>query len=236
MLGVLLRGRLFTVGDRIVMGGVRGDVVALGFMQTTVMEMGETPAEQGDSPSQWVHARQYTGRLVRITNDRIFEKPVYNYTREFPYLWEEMRLPVPYDADHARAERILLEAARRHTAHIQAESEPALRALERHYPLKEPTGVAPKVYWRLTDNWLELTVRFVVEETGIRALKDAMSREILSELDAAGIQVASSTFEVVGIPPVRIEDGDHGSRSEKNAPTAPPAEARAQRPEAPRAD
>src|SRR4051812_24640983 len=57
---IILRGRVFTVGDRIVIGGVRGDVVALGFMQTTVMEMGEPPGTQGDAPGQWVHARQYS--------------------------------------------------------------------------------------------------------------------------------------------------------------------------------
>ncbi len=40
---IILRGRLFTVGDRITMGGVRGDVIHLGFMQTTIMEMGQPP-------------------------------------------------------------------------------------------------------------------------------------------------------------------------------------------------
>ena len=37
---VILRGSTFTVGDRISMGGVRGDVMRLGFIQTTIMEMG----------------------------------------------------------------------------------------------------------------------------------------------------------------------------------------------------
>jgi len=39
---------------------------------------------------------------------------------------------------------------------------------------------------------------------GIRAVKDAMSKQILSELNGAGIQVASATFEIVGLPPLRI--------------------------------
>jgi len=47
--------------------------------------------------------------------------------------------------------------------------------------------VQPKVYYRLTDNWLELTVRFVVADHGIRDVKDAMSRDMLAELDAAAI-------------------------------------------------
>jgi small-conductance mechanosensitive channel len=80
---IVLRGRLFSVGDRITIGGVRGDVVALDFMQTTVMKMGQSIDEQGDAPSMWVHGRQYTGRLVRVTNDKMFDKPIYNFTREF---------------------------------------------------------------------------------------------------------------------------------------------------------
>lgn len=60
------------------MGGVRGDVIALDLVQTTIMEMGQPPGEQGDAPSMWVRARQYTGRIVIITNDKIFDEPVYN--------------------------------------------------------------------------------------------------------------------------------------------------------------
>src|ERR1700710_662603 len=35
---IILRGKIFNVGDRITIGGVRGDVIALDFMQTTVLE------------------------------------------------------------------------------------------------------------------------------------------------------------------------------------------------------
>ena len=201
---ILLRGRVFTVGDRIVMGGVRGDVVALGFMQTTIMEMGEPPPQSDDSPGRWVMGRQYTGRIVRVTNDKIFDSPVYNYTREFPYLWEELRIPIGYKDDRARAEQILLDAARRHTQRIQELSAEALDALLRRYWLKEPTDLEPRVFWRLTDNWIEMSLRFIAEETGVRGLKDRMSRDILDAFDKAGIQVASATFEIIGLPPLRV--------------------------------
>jgi len=86
---VILRGKTFNVGDRITMGGVRGDVIALNFIQTVIMEMGEPPSVQGADPGMWVQSRQYTGRIVTVTNSKIFEEPVYNYTRDFPFLWEE---------------------------------------------------------------------------------------------------------------------------------------------------
>lgn len=82
--------------------------------------------------------------------------------------------------------------------------EPALLEIERRYFVRR-VEMTPKVYFRLTDNWLELTLRFIARDHGIRELKDAMSREILAALDDAGIGIASSTFEVVGLPPLGLE-------------------------------
>ena len=201
---VILRGRTFNVGDRITMGGVRGDVIALGFIQTTILEMGQPPLVQSADPAMWVHSRQYTGRIVTVSNDKIFDEPVYNYTRDFPYIWEEMTLPITYTADRARAEKILLEVAGRQTVTTGEMGEAALLAMETRYFIRR-TEMTPRVYLRLTDNWLELTVRFIARDHGIRELKDAMSREVLEALDEAGIGIASATFEVVGIPPLRLE-------------------------------
>lgn len=203
---VILRGKTFEVGDRIVMGGVRGDVVALDFMQTTIMEMGQPPAVQGAAPAVWVKARQYTGRMVSVTNAKIFDEPVYNYSREFAFLFEEISTPVSYGADRARAEAILLDVAGRYTAELIRMGEDEVRELQRRYFMVEPS-FAPRVYWTMTDNWVDLTVRFVARDHGVRELKDAMTREILAAYDAAEIQIASATFEVVGLPPVKLVTG-----------------------------
>lgn len=208
---VILRGKTFNVGDRIVMGGVRGDVVRLDFTQTTIMEMGQPPPVQKDDPAMWVQSRQYTGRIVTVSNARIFDEPVYNYTRDFPYLWEEMQVPVPYTADYRRAERILLEAAEHHSLPLESLSAQALEEMSRRYFMK-PSEVRPRVYVRLTDNWIELTVRFMAREHAVREQKDAMSREILEAFGRAGISVASTTVELTGAPALRIETQSAASR------------------------
>ncbi len=200
---LILRGKTFTIGDRITMGGIRGDVIALSFLQTVIMEMGQ-PAEGDTGDPAWVQARQYTGRLVRISNAVIFDEPVYNYTREFPYIWEEMRLPFTYNADRAKVEHILLEAARKHTVKIAEIGEEALRALESRYVMKR-SELEPTIYWRITDNWLEMTVRFLVPDSGIRAIKTAMSRDILAALDKEKIGIASGTYDVVGLPLLKVQ-------------------------------
>lgn len=201
---VILRGRVFNIGDRIVMAGVRGDVVDLGFTQTTIMEMGQPPSVQNADPAIWIHSRQYTGRLVTVSNARIFDEAVYNYTRDFPYIWEEIKLPVSYSSNRIEAEKILLEIAKRHTVTLEEISKESLTEMKRRYFIK-PAEVWPTVYYRLTDNWLELTVRFIVEDHGIREVKDKMSRDILKETERAGIKIASVAFEIIGVPPIRIE-------------------------------
>jgi small-conductance mechanosensitive channel len=219
---IILRGRVFTVGDRITIGGVRGDVVALGFMQTSVMEMGEPPTAHSGDPKVWVEARQYTGRIVNVTNDKIFDTPVYNYTREFPYLWEELRLPIRYGDDHGRVERILLDAARRHASGAIAHAAPALATMRNRYLMADDVSLEPRVYLRLTDNWIELALRFVAPVHGVRGIKDAMSREILASLAAAGIGIASGTYEIVAMPPLRVvveRGAENDGAGEASAPS-----------------
>jgi small-conductance mechanosensitive channel len=201
---VIVRGNTFTVGDRITMGGVRGDVIALTFTQTRIMEMGQPPAVQGADPAMWVRSRQFTGRIVTVTNDKVFDEPVYNYTREFPFIWEEMSFPIPYRADRARAEAILLESVAAHTESLDLQSEGVRRALERRYFISVD-DLIPRVFYRLTDNWLELTIRFIASDHGIRDVKDAIARTVLRRFEEAGIQIASVTYEIVALPTMRLQ-------------------------------
>lgn len=206
---IILRGDTFGVGDRITLGGVRGDVVRLGFLKTTIMEMGQPPAVSGADPAIWVHSRQYTGRIVTVTNGAIFQEPVYNYTRDFPYLWEEIALPIEYDVDRDRVEQILLSAARDHAVVDDPEAARALAFMRSRYAMSD-ASLEPAVFWRLTDNWLELSLRFLVSARGVREVKDRISRDILAGLDAAEIGLASATYDIVGLPSVELREKPEG--------------------------
>ncbi len=191
---LILRGNNFTVGDRISMGGVRGDVMLLGFMQTTLMEMGVSPGSDA-GPSVWVKSRQFTGRIVTVSNAKIFDEPVYNYTRDFPYIWEEISVPIRYGDDRRQAEAVMLEATRRRALDPAVISAEAAQGLERRFDLRR-LDFEPRVFYRLTSNWLELTVRFASKDHGTRAVKDEIARDILDGFDAAGIVVASAALRI----------------------------------------
>ena len=183
---------------------MRGDVISLNFIQTVIMEMGEPPAEQEEDPGMWVQSRQYSGRIVTISNSEIFEQPVYNYSRDFPYIWEEMHFPISFKDDRRRAEEIILKAVRDHTQDIANMAQPELERLKERFFIEE-ADIHPKVFLRITDNWVELAVRFLCGTHKVRALKDKISRQIMDDLDAAKIGIASSTYDVVGFPPIRVE-------------------------------
>lgn len=203
---LIMRGNTFSVGERITMGGIRGDVISLGFLQTTIMEMGQPPSVQGADPAMWVRGRQFTGRIVTVTNDKVFEEPIFNYTRDFPFIWEEISVPIRYSAPREKVEAILKATVAKHTDQLRRLSEPTRLELEKRYGVS--TGdLLPRVFLKMTDNWLEFTVRFIVEEHGIRDIKDAITRDILEEFDHEKIQIASATFELSGAPElsVRVE-------------------------------
>jgi len=214
----ILSAKNYTVGDRIVMGGVRGDVIAIGFLQTTIMEMGQPASASGADPDVWVRSRQYTGRVVAVSNGKIFEEPIYNYSRDFEYVWESIHLPVEYTADRKRAEEILMKAALDHTLKVSELSEESLSDMQERYFVKL-VDMEPKVFYRITDNWLELSLRFVVEEHGIRGVKDRMSRQIVDDLEEAGIGIASATYDIVGMPKLEIAGmSDRADASDDPAP------------------
>lgn len=201
---VIMRGNTFSVGERITMGGIRGDVISLGFLQTTIMEMGQPPSVQGADPAMWVRGRQFTGRIVTVTNDKIFENPVYNYTRDFPFIWEELKVPIKYTADREYVEKILIEYVKKYTQDAYEASRSNARFLQERFGINTDDTI-PRVFYRLTDNWLELTVRFITSEHGIRDVKDQISRDILSALESKNIEIASATFDIVGLPKLQLE-------------------------------
>lgn len=81
-------GNYYSIGDRVRLGGIKGDVIDIGILRTTLMEVGD-----------WVNGDLYNGRIVRIANSFVFKEPVFNYAGDFPFLWDEITLPVRYGSD-----------------------------------------------------------------------------------------------------------------------------------------
>jgi len=68
----------------------------------------------------------------------------------------------------------------------------------------EEVNVEPEVFYRLTSNWLELAVRFVVPTHDIRRIKSSISRDIAKAFHEHDIEVASTTYAIVEVPPLQL--------------------------------
>ncbi|HEX6970041.1 MAG TPA: mechanosensitive ion channel family protein [Micromonosporaceae bacterium] len=197
----ILTGRHYRVGDRIQLGVVRGDVLDITPLRTKLLEIGggdlATGEDRRNGPSPRAtterRARQHTGRIVSVSNRMIFSEPVYNSSAIFDHLWEELTLPIPYGDDWRLAERILREEAER--ASSSAAAQEAIAAIGRRYPVAR-TEIDPRVFVEITDNWVELSARFVVPVRQARAVKDEITRRVLDRLERHGIGIASETKTV----------------------------------------
>ena len=119
-------GNFYKISDRVQLGGIKGDVIDIGILRTTLAEVGV-----------WVDGDLYNGRMVRVANSFVFKEPVFNYTADFPFLWDEIRLPVRYGSDHREARALhlveedeLLDGPALLTAVLlgPADAEPVVRA------------------------------------------------------------------------------------------------------------
>ncbi len=198
----ILTGKVFRAGDRVMMGGVRGDVIDVSPLRTTIMEMGSAGSEE-DSEA-WVHARQYTGRIVTVSNKVFFEKPVYNYSKDFDYIWEELTVPLSYTTDWERGKEILVEEVEEATRDFRDKSAGALAEMARRY-LVPRSDVHPQVFLKLTDNWIELTARFVIPVRSARRVKSDISENLLRRFSRESVALASETSEIVGLPPLEVK-------------------------------
>jgi small-conductance mechanosensitive channel len=177
----------YRVGNRVQLGGIKGDVIDIGVLRTTLMEVGE-----------WVRGDLYNGRIVRIANSFVLKEPVFNYSADFPFLWDEITIPVRHGSDHRLAREILYRAVDDLVGSYSREAETAWKSMVEKFNI-EDARVLPMVTLAVNDNWLEFTVRYVVDYKARRSTRDALFTRILEDIGktGGGVARASATFELV---------------------------------------
>jgi len=187
-------GNFYRIGDRVQLGGIKGDVLDIGLLRTTVIELGD-----------WVKGDQYNGRTVRIANSFVFKEPVFNYSAEFPFLWDEILIPVRHGSERALARAIILRVLNEATADYIPLAREAWQTMTNRYAI-EAASVEPIISMVANDNWLAYTARYVVDYKKRRSTKDMLYNRILDEFDATEGRVAfaSATFEVTSVPALRV--------------------------------
>lgn len=188
-------GNFYNTGDRVQLGGIKGDVIDIGMLRTTMMEIG-----------QWVNADLYNGRIVKIANSFVFKEPVFNYSGDFPFLWDEITVPVKYGCDYRLSrdifQRVLVEV----TGEYSSQAKASWAELIHQYRV-DPTEIDPRVFLVANDNWMEFTLRYVVDYKKRRITKDQLFTRILEEVDQTNgrVALASATFHLVETPEIKVQ-------------------------------
>lgn len=179
----------FGVGDRVEIDEIHGDVIDIGLMYTRLMEI-----------RGWVDGDQATGRIVTVPNGAILGSAVRNYTVDNSFIWEDIMVPVTYDSDWRAARDRISEIAAEVTEEQGERAQEEIEHIRQRYYLSS-RETRPRVFLELTDNWIELHVRFITDVRKRRDTTARVSRQVLEAVEGMDdVTVASETVEIVGFP------------------------------------
>ena len=186
----VMAGGFYQTGDRVQLGGIKGDVIDIGVLRTTLMEMG-----------QWVDGDLYNGRIVRVANSFVFKEPVFNYSADFPFLWDEIKIPIQYGSNYQKAREIFLSVANEVCGNFAKDAQQMWKGVLKKY-LIEDSSTGPMVTIIANDNWVEYTIRYTVDYQKRRTTKDKLFSRILDEIGKTEgtIRFASSTVQLLNTP------------------------------------
>ncbi len=196
--------KVYKPGDRIEINGIKGDVIDIDSIYTTMMEIGE-----------WVSSDNYSGRIVKLSNAFVFKGPVYNYSQDFPFVWDEFNLPIRYGSDIELAKTIVISVAQKNLAAYVQESIAKWKGVVDKFYI-EDAQVDPTLAITMTDNWIQFNLRYIVDYKRRRYTKNILHEEIAKRIQETNgkVKLASATFEIVKIPTVNVS-----SEKEENSKT-----------------
>lgn len=181
--------KVYKPGDRIEINGIKGDVIDVDSVYTTMMEIG-----------QWVSSDNYSGRIVKLSNAFVFKGPIYNYSQDFPFIWDEFDLPIRYGSDIELAKSIVIKIASQTLSGYTKNSKSQWNEVVSKYYIEDAL-VEPTLAITLTDNWIQFNLRYIVDYKKRRSTKHLLNEKIREEIKKTNGKVilASTTLELINI-------------------------------------
>ena len=162
--------KLYAVGDRVQIGDIRGDVIDIGLLRTTLMETGN-----------WVSMDLYNGRIVRIPNSTVLKGSVFNYSQGFRFVWDEIKVLFTTSSDCQFAREMLLRVAKEAIGEYLVEAQTSWKAMSDYYRSENPP-LEPTVALVVYAGSLEFTVSYVVDYTKRTTMKDQLFTKLVEEV------------------------------------------------------
>lgn len=188
--GYLLWRKPFVVGDRIEIGGNRGDVIDTRLFKFTLLEIGN-----------WVHADQSTGRVIHIANHRVFIEPIANYTSGFDFIWNEIEVLVTFESNWKKAKEIMTNIANDHLSDYVLDADKQVKKASNNYMIKY-SYLTPIVYSEVSPGLgVKLTLRHLTDPRKRRKTTMIIWEDILERFQPEEeIHFAYQTYRITGKP------------------------------------
>jgi small-conductance mechanosensitive channel len=167
----------YRVGDRIKIGEATGDVIDVGYLDTTLWEFG----------GEYLSTDHPSGRVIKFPNSNVLRSAVYNYSWPlFPYIWNEIKFNVAYESDLEFVSETMRRIATEEIGEAMLERVRTFRSLLSETPVDQlEVREYPAVLFRVSNNtWLEAIVRYLVEPKQAGRVKSKLIEKMLEALNA----------------------------------------------------
>lgn len=159
--------RPFSIGDRIQIGGHKGDVVDIRIFQFTIMEVGN-----------WVEAEQSTGRVMHIPNGFVFLHPQANYSRGFQYIWNEIGVLITFESNYEKALQLFLDTAKNEGQNVIEKAQKQIFEASEHLMISY-SKLDPVVFLTVKDSGVLITLRYLCDPRQRRVSEDRVWKQLL---------------------------------------------------------
>lgn len=178
-----------SVGQRVKIGDAKGDIIDIGMLKTTIMEMGD-----------WAGGDGYNGRIITMANSFVFKESVHNYSAEYPFLWDEINVPIRTESDYKLARKVFTEVLNDICQDYAVASEKEWQRLANKFRVDQ-ANVRPTVSISFDENWITFNLRYIVDYKSRGITKDRIYTALLDEISKYDniIMIATSSMEVTTV-------------------------------------
>jgi len=161
----------FKLGDRIKIGESLGDVVAIDWFYTTIIEVMEN-----DNRTYG----QSTGRITHIPNIQILTEDLINETNAFPFTWNELKISLTLKSNWKEAKNILMSIADDKVGDIEQEAKVSLSIASKTLPIYYE-NLSHTIYTSMESGCVCLNLRLICKARNFRNLQHSLVEDILDE-------------------------------------------------------
>ncbi len=172
---ILVR-RPYQVGDRVKIGDATGDVIDVGYLDTTLWEFG----------GEYLSTDHPTGRVIRFPNEKVLDTMVWNYSWPlFPYVWNEIKFQIAYQSDLQFVAETMQRIVEEDLGEEMVKRVEVYRELLARTPVDElEVRSRPRVIFRVDEvTWLDAIVRYLVPPREAGSVKTRLLPKLLAALN-----------------------------------------------------